>query len=200
MGFLNKLFGSSNRKDKQEPPQAASFNSSDDLMDESQFWEIIETTKTTGGDDYERQQQCLATELLRLHPNEIIQFANRFRYFRGMANSWDLCGAIYIINGGCGDDAFNDFREWVIAQGKDFFSRTISNPSSLINVEAEKIVETDWEGFGYVPAEVFKKLTGQEMPYPFKEDLDIKGEEWDEDGDDLQKRFPQLYAKYSGYL
>jgi hypothetical protein len=50
---------------------------------------------------------------------------------------------------------------------------------------------------GYIPAEIFEELTGQEMPNGFKENQDIKGEEWKEDGDDLKRMFPKLYAKYS---
>jgi hypothetical protein len=165
-------------------------------MDEDQFWKIIKATKDKSGDDFEEQQEELAEELRKLTPNDIILFGNRFRYFRGQANTWELWGAIYIIHGGCSDDSFNDFREWVIGQGKGFYYKTIKDPESLVEVDTEKIDEIEWEGLGYVPSTVFEEMTGQQMPYEFKENIEVTGMEWAEESDDLKKMFPKLYAKY----
>ena len=94
-------------------------------MEEEKFWSIIQITKDNSKDDFELQQKELANQLRKLTPDEIILFGNRFRSYRGLANTWELWGAIYIIHGGCGDDSFNDFREWVIGQGKEFYNKTI---------------------------------------------------------------------------
>lgn len=193
MGLFDKLFG---RAKKPELLKIKNFTSSDKLMDEEMFWKIIKTTKDNSNGDYEQQQEELANELRKLTPDDIILFGNRFRFFRGQANTWELWGAIYIIHGGCGDDSFNDFREWVIGQGKDFYYKTIQNPESLVEVETEKIEDVEWEGLGYVPSTVFEELTGQEMPYPFQENHDTTGNEWEEESDDLKNMFPKLYAKY----
>ena len=192
MGLFDKLFGEKN-KSKNVPPKFTDFISSDKFMDEEQFWGIIKVTKDNAGDDYEQQQEELSKELSKLTPDEIILFGNRFRYFRGQANTWGLWGAIYIIHGGCGDDSFNDFREWVIGQGKEFYYNTIKNPETLIDIE----VGEEWEGLGYVPSTVFERLTGQEMPYPYKENFETTGDQWQEDNEDLKTMFPKLYAKYN---
>ena len=126
-----------------------------------------------------------------------ILFDNRFRYFRGQANIWELWGAIYIIHGGCRDDSFNDFREWVIGQGKDFYFRTVNNPETLAEVDTDKIEEVEWEGLGYVPATIFKEITGRGIPSGYQEKFETTGREWSEEGDDLRQMFPRLYAKYS---
>lgn len=128
-------------------------------------------------------------------PDALILFGNRFRYFRGFANTWELWGAIYLIRGGCSDDSFNDFREWLIGQGRDRYFRTINDPRTLIELEPEAF-DISWEGLGYVPGSVFEKPTGAEMPYPFKEKLEPTGMEWDEEGDDLERMFPALAEKY----
>ena len=60
--------------------------------------------------------------------------------------------------------------------------------------------EMDWEGLGYVPATVFKELTGQEMPHPYQEKTETTGQEWTEDSDDLKNMFPKLAAKYSDHM
>lgn len=192
MGLFDKLFGGKN-KSENEPPRFTDFISSDKLMDEEQFWRIIKVTRDNSGNDFEEQQEELAKELAKLTPDKIILFGNRFRYFRGQANTWELWGAIYIIHGGCGDDSFNDFREWVIGQGKEFYYNTTKNPESLIDAA----IGEEWEGLGYVPSAVFERLTGKEMPYPYEENFETTGEQWQEDGDDLKRMFPKLYAKYN---
>jgi Protein of unknown function (DUF4240) len=197
MGLFDKLFGGKKKELNVEPPINKNFTYTDTLMDEDQFWRIIQTTKNNSNGDYEQQQEELANELHKLTPNEIVLFGNRFRFFRGQANTWELWGAIYLIQGGCGDDSFNDFREWVIGQGRDFYYKTIKDPESLIEMDEEINQDTDFEGLGYVYSTVFKDLTGQKMEYTFKEKHDTTGQEWEEEGDDLKNMFPRLYAKYS---
>lgn len=190
MGILDKLFGIK----KAEKKKFSNFTNSEDFIDENKFWQIIKITKDNAKNDFEKQQIELAKELKKLTPGEIIMFGNRFRFFRGEANTWELWGAIYLIHGGCGDDSFNDFREWVIGQGKEFYYKTIKEPETLVEVDTELIEDSEWEGLGYVPADTFEKLIGQEMPHPFKENFETKGTEWDED--DLKTMFPKLYEKY----
>ncbi len=163
MGLFDKLFGGAKKDSNVEPPNNMGFTSSDKLMDEDPFWKIIQTTKDNSNGDFEEHQKELAKELRKLTPDNIILFGNRFRYFRGQANTWELWGAIYIIHGGCGDDSFNDFREWVIGQGKDFYYTTIKDPETLVEIDTNKIEEVEWEGLGYVHSTVFKELTGQEV-------------------------------------
>jgi Protein of unknown function (DUF4240) len=196
MGLFDKLFGATKKGSNIEPPKNVNYTLTENLMDEEIFWKIIKTSKDNSNGDFEEQQEELANELHKFTPDDIILFGNRFRYFRGQANTWELWGAIYIIHGGCGDDSFNDFREWVIGQGKDFYNKTIKDPETLIDLDADKINAIEWEGLGYVYSDVFKKLTGQEMEYTYKENLEISGQEWDEENDDLKKMFPKLYDKY----
>jgi hypothetical protein len=192
MGIFDKLF----RPNKSGAPKFSSFTTSEELMDEEMFWTIIELSKSKSKGDFEQQPEELANELRKLTPENLILFGNRFRFFRGKANTWELWGAIYIIHGGCSDDSFNDFREWVIGQGKNFYYKTIQDPESLVEVDTPKIEEVDWEGLGYVASTVFEEFTGQEMPYPFIENQDTTGTEWDEGSDDLKNMFPKLFAKY----
>jgi hypothetical protein len=196
MGLFDKLFGGAKKNQTPGPPYT-NFTASDALMDEDRFWKIIQTAKDNSKGDYDQQQEELADELRKLTTDDIILFGNRFQYFRGQANTWELWGAIYIIHGGCGDDSFSDFREWVIGQGREFYYRTTNNPETLVDVETDKIEDVEWEGLGYVPATVFEELTGQEMPYPYQEQQETIGNEWAEEGDDLKQMFPRLAAKYS---
>lgn len=199
MGLFDKLFGGAKKDSNVEPSKRANFTPSDQLMDEDQFWKIIQTAKDHSNGNFEKQQEDLAKELWKITPDDIILFGNRFRYFRGQAYTWELWGAIYIIHGGCGDDSFNDFREWVIGQGKDFYYKTINDPESLVEIDTEQI-DIDWEGLGYVYSTVFEEMTGQEMEYLLEENKEITGVEWEEDNDDLKNMFPRLYEKYADHF
>ena len=154
---MRNLFGNKKKGSIQPPSPAANFTASDSLLDEDLFWQIIKTSKDNAQGNFELQQNELVKMLRTKSPDDIILFANRFRYFRGKANTWELWGAIYIIHGGCSDDSFNDFREWVIGQGKEFYYRTVTDPESLVGVETSKIEDVDWEGLGYVPASCFPR-------------------------------------------
>ena len=187
MGFLSKFFGNKGGTNNSAP---------DALMGDEQFWALISTSWEESEGEYERQQEALENNLSTLTEQEIILFDNKFRDLRGKAYTWDLWAAIYIIHGGCGDDSFHDFREWVIAQGRLFYNRTVAEPASLIDFDPE-LFEADWEGMGYVAGNAFKKVTGQEMISGFKENEDITGEEWGEEGDDLKLKYPLLWDKYA---
>ena len=187
MGFLQKLFGGNKGGD---------FKPSTDTMPDDQFWRIIRETHKKANGDYEAQQEMLDSRLGKMTPQNILLFDNKFRQLRGEAYSWDLWGAAYIIHGGCSDDSFNDFRGWVIAQGKDFYYKTLANPETLAELDKEKF-DVDWEGMGYISSSVFEEITDSEMPRGFFENTEIKGEEWDEEGDDLKTRFPLLWKKYA---
>lgn len=108
MGFLSNLFGGKKGRE---------FAPTKDTMPDDRFWQVIDMSYQKSRGDFEQQQEIIYQELRKLSPVEVIHFDNKFRKLRGEAYTWDLWGAIYIINGGCGDDSFMDFRDWVIAQG-----------------------------------------------------------------------------------
>jgi len=187
------MFGGFNAR--HSPPEKSPWLPSVELMNEEQFWSIIEEVKESARNDYERQYQNLAERLHNLNPQQIILFANRFRSFRGQSNNWKLWGAIYIIQGGCDEYSFKIFREWVIGQGEDFYYRVVKDPETLAELEKEFIEETsEFEGLELISSKVFKELTGQEMPYLFQEGHDTVGNKW-EDGE-LTYLFPKIYTKY----
>ncbi len=179
----------------------ANFTPLSKFMDEDQFWKIIQTVNENSQEnsqgDYELQYEELAKQLHTLTPDDIILFANRFMFFRGQANTWELWGAIYIIQGGCDEDSFKIFREWVIGQGNDFYYKITKDPDTLAELETEFIETTaEFEGLSRIISKVFKEITNQDIPYTFQENLSIAGVKWDEEGDDLKNRFPKIYSKY----
>jgi Protein of unknown function (DUF4240) len=61
---------------------------------------------------------------------------------------WTPLLAAYVINGGCGDDSFQDFRASLIFRGRTSFRNAVTDPESL----ADKAIDIDsWfhEGLDY---------------------------------------------------
>jgi hypothetical protein len=196
MGIFDKLFGKKKAPitTKQTPPSEPPQDSKE-LMDEDGFWKIIETTKSNSRGNYENQQEELKNELNKIDPIDILKFDNRFRTYRGNAYKWELWGAAYIMNGGCSDDCFSDFRGWLIGQGKDAYFNAMSNPETL-SILNHDMDNDDWEGLSYVPMTSYEQKTGKQMPKGIQENIEITGEEWKEDGDDLKNKFPKLWVKW----
>src|SRR5262249_33459755 len=91
-------------------------------MDTSQFWQIIERSKAESGGDCDKQVDALTTILLELPAEEIEEFATIFGRFHAQAYRNDVWAAAYIMNDGCSDDAFMDFRSWLIGQGEAVYT------------------------------------------------------------------------------
>ncbi len=190
MGIFDKLFV---KKDPNFQTEGLSQNS-EELMDSEMFWEMISISKANSSGDYEQQQLELKKELLKRSATDILEFDNKFRTLRGEIYDWNFWAAAYIINGGCSDDCFSDFRGWLIGQGKAVFEGAIQNVENL--AELKDTNDGDWEGLSYVPSEAYEQKTRKDLPAGIRENFEITGEEWSEDGDDLKNKFPKLWEKF----
>ena len=185
MGIFDKLFG------KNEQVQ-----NSEKLMEENQFWGIIAKTKKNSGGNYEKQQAELNKELSKLTAIEILEFDNKFRTLRGQAYKWELWAGAYIMNGGCSDDCFSDFRGWLIGRGQEVYENAMRDVETLVEINHD-MDNDDWEGLSYVPRDVYEKKTGgKDMPAGIQETFEISGEEWEEDDSELKAKYPKLHAKW----
>lgn len=158
------------------------------------FWGIVEKAKVKSGNDWESRPKSLKETLLTYKPEEICQFNMDYREKLIKSYRWSLWGAAYLINGGCSDDGFDYFRDFLISEGKSIFEAALTNPDSLS--EMSEIKDAELELYRYAIYEAYEELTNNDMPtvtmdYP-KEPI---GDEWDED--ELDKLFPKLAEKYS---
>ncbi|MEA3490510.1 MAG: DUF4240 domain-containing protein [Campylobacterota bacterium] len=167
-----------------------------------EFWNIIDKAKNTT--DPDEVVEIVTKELANLSDEEIVYYQKHFDTLFERAEKWDLWGAIYLINGGCGDDSFMDFRYSLISMGKEVYNNAIANPDSLADLalnedEDERFDALFNESFGYIAIEVYEEKTGEEI-YDYREDIDREedmGEEWDfDDRDECLKRLPRLTDKY----
>ncbi len=166
-------------------------------MDEDVFWKLIDDSRRSGG----RQGEHLSTALKALTPEQIRGFKLRFMELMNRAYRWDIWGAAYWLNGGCSDDTFMDFRGNLIALGRYQFEEVLADADKLADIESKGLFA---EGFIYIPARVFKEMTGTQMDFK-----DIRkepgypahpskpqGDNWDfDDRNEIANRLPRLFKK-----
>ena len=162
-------------------------------MEEQHFWAIIHAAKTAAGTDVEARPSALGVQLSSLDLAAIQNFQRSYDELILRANRWDLWGAAYVMNGGCSDDGFRYFRDWLISEGREVFERALANPDSLAELQRRDYF--DLESFGYVALKTFAAKGGGELERDFSSELAMpSGKEWSEP--ELPALFPKLAAKY----
>jgi len=201
-------------------------------VEEEQFWTLMESAVTAaehascdgdgdgdGGDDEDEDglggaiAQELATRLAAMDTAAVLGFDAQFRRASDELNRWDVWAAAYLINGGCGDDSFIDFRTGIITLGRDWHSRVVDNPDALADHPAIREVaagrSADFlfpEAVNYVAVDAFEEITGDDHAYydAVEESEDQSGpgesemgENFDfDDPEQMRRRLPRLVGMF----
>lgn len=146
-----------------------------EMIDENKFWGLIDNSlKNTT--NQEEQEKFLIKEIFKLTPKEIIGF--RLRTDKLLFDTYNskMCCAGYIMNGGCSDDGFEYFRNWIISRGKNTYYKAKENPDNLINQVNQNIDIYEFESFWYVANEAFRQKTNKDL-YNYIDDEKFKTNE-----------------------
>ena len=100
-------------------------------MQEAEFWKIINHSNQKSKGQQDSQIEVLATSLSKLSESCLIKFDEIYRGQLDKSYRWDLWAAAYIVEGGCSDDGFDYFRDWLISCGRDKFEATLKDPQEL---------------------------------------------------------------------
>lgn len=167
-------------------------------MNIDQFWQIIDSVHAKSGGDMDRKCELLKEELSALENDELCDFIDHFDGADAAAYTWPLWGAAYVLQGGCSDDSFSDFRATLISHGRSVFERALTDPESLAELSFDDEEDVSYEGFQYVKNDVAEAKLG-EVPKRKVSFPDIPaGPEWDEDS--VDQLYPKLAAKYSSEI
>lgn len=176
-----------------------------ELLDETLFWNLVGAS-LQHSTDQDSQEAYLIQALEQLTPKEMIGFRLRTdQLLYDTYNSTMWCAG-YLMNGGCSDDGFEYFRNWVISKGKDVYYQAKENPDSLIHLKDQAEDELfDFESFWYVALEAFENKTGEEL-YDYIDEDQVEFNEgnypsfefdWsDEEPESMQKLCPQLFEHF----
>ena len=166
-------------------------------MDDAAFWQLTADTRAESGNDTGRQSELLEERLSRLPGPQIVDFGRIRHELDQRAYSWDIWGAAYVIDDGCSDDCFRDFRAYLISLGRDAYEAALRDPDSLAPI-VQDAEQGDWENADNVAPDAYESATGEDFP---ADDSDLSGdpsgEPWDdEDQEALVQRYPALAAKF----
>jgi hypothetical protein len=157
-------------------------------MNESSFWQLIETTRTLSQGVGRHQAELLIQNLEEMATNEIIEFDEIFRKLFYQAWDWRLWGAASLVKCYCSEDSFKDFIAWLIGQGQKVFQSAIENPDSLfVIIKDINGIDIGSEELLYVAEYAYEHKTGDLIPIqPLSGRVTVKGdkktiEEWIED-------------------
>jgi hypothetical protein len=165
--------------------------------DQAGFWRLIATTRAAAGNDTGRQSELLEERLRELPPRQTADFGRIRHRLDQQAYTWELWGAAYVIDDGCSDDCFRDFRAYLISLGGRAYEAAVRDPDSLAPV-VQDAEEGDWENADNVAPDAYESVTGKDIP---SGDSDVsgtpRGEPWDDEAqDELVQRYPKLAARF----
>jgi hypothetical protein len=174
------------------------------IMRESEFWDLIDSARRSVSLVSE-MPKWLVDHLKEMTISEIVDFGCLSRAASIAAYDDRLWAAAYAILGGCSDDSFSDFRDWLIAQGKQCYDRTLVTPDCLAEIEhfptRDQITILGFS-FGSVPFNAYKAKTGLK---DFSERMGVlppsawrlKNEGiWEDNEESLKRVVPRLYARF----
>lgn len=163
-------------------------------MDDNKFWDMIRQADSQSGGDMDKKCKLIESAITRLPKQDAVAFSHMFDRMMDRAYSWELWAAAYIINGGCSDDSFSDFRSSLISRGQIALEQALSDPESLVDDDFDEDVWF-YESFKYAVNDGVKASAGfvpdRESPHP----KEPSGEAWEEE--EVNMLFPKLAEKYA---
>ncbi|MEU9574382.1 DUF4240 domain-containing protein [Streptomyces massasporeus] len=173
------------------------------MMDETEFWELVDDAREASEGDPEEQADLLVDRLAQLDPDSVLDFARHFESRYNRAYRWDLWGAAWVLLDGASDDAFDFFRCWLIGQGREVFEGAVHDPDALADLldDFDEEIDGDGEELGYAADEAYEQLTGVVAP-----DLEIAPPPPEPEGTPLDfenerllaERYPRLWERFRG--
>ena len=164
---------------------------------EDDFWHIIE--KAGAPDNCPPYDHCeiISKILSKKSKEDLIAFANIHKEILCKAYTWKILKANFIIISYTSDDVFQDFRNWIILNGKDRFYKTLENPDYMaeyIDVQ-DPTEDICGELLHYVCDNAYKgNIEELEKHYIYPKEPTIN-DEWPEKHD-LAIEFPNIYKKF----
>jgi len=145
-------------------------------------------------------REAKLVELLAKWPEKEILAFHRYWVERQIElYTWPLWGIAYLAQGGCSDDSFTDWRDWIIACGREAFLTARDRPDDLVAlIDSEPAAGC--EGFGYVALTALRTAYPKwKDDYPDYDDLrcpdEPLGQNWASE-DDLRLSHPNTFKRY----
>jgi len=172
-------------------------------MNEQIFWELIDKARKIPAGNFETQCVNL-TELLteELSAEEIVAFEHILREKIEEASTWTIMAATFVVCSFISDDTYEDFRAWMVGQGKENFYKILRDPNEICNiVKPSRDLELGGEFMLFAAVNAYLDKTDSDDEDAFYEMIEHPDEKeivqkWPESKNDYRKMFPQLYDTF----
>ncbi|WP_066804483.1 DUF4240 domain-containing protein [Moraxella oblonga] len=170
------------------------------LMTQDEFWNII--AKSNKGEN-------LHEVLSKFSDDKIFGYCYWWDYFYTISYKQDLWAVAYVVMGDCDDDNFDDFRYWLIFQGREVFESAMKDVDSLCEV-FEKMGDNDYparsEEMTDTPQEIIDERHGDDAFYEMEElysdlylDYPKINFDWNKDDENsIRQICPKTFDKWWG--
>jgi hypothetical protein len=163
-------------------------------MKEDRFWKLIA----------EAQQKdnflvALTAKLEDSPADDIVGFQNTLQRKLVDACTFPLLAANFIIQSYVSDDVFEEFRAWIVSNGRERFEASISDPESICDLlERSEVDAIDGASMLLVAQRAYEEYGDDEeffarIVYPREPKLK---QDWPENADGYKKRWPRLVDKF----
>lgn len=162
------------------------------LIDRDSFWTVISEAIATTRGNLDAFEKTLSRELMNRRHKEIREFSRHFCELLEESCNWDVYGAAIAI--GCdSEDAFLDFRRWIVFQGRRQFIKILADPDYLGSYARNSDPVEHWYS-EFHPGAVYEKVTGRYLrnwkvsPFPTGRNPYLTEKQ-------IAKRFPKLWKR-----
>jgi hypothetical protein len=161
-------------------------------IDEELFWRLLGEAGD-GAETVEAQAELLVSRLETFRGPQIRRFQTLLYKQMRRAYHWNVWALASIAQDGCSDDAFEEFRAWLILQGNDLLELAVHRPAQAMHY-VPKGLGTYANVLLQAPAIAYEKRTGKPLVPPTDIEAEPRGEPWEEE--ELQARYPPLWRYY----
>jgi hypothetical protein len=164
---------------------------------QDQLWKLMTETRGATGNDTGRQSDLIKDRLTQLPAQQIVAFERTREALDRALYTYDIWAAAYVIEDGCQEDCFRDFRSYLISLGPSVYEAALKDPDSIASV-VKNAEQGDWENADDVAPDAYSSKVGNDLPFDTS-DLSgtPRGTPFNEnDIASLEHRFPRLAAKF----
>jgi len=163
-----------------------------DSMDESLFWEIIDSVR---GDGLGNNSGDVLRETLSSYSNDAVATFIRIRFKKEQElYSWSHFSAAWLICGELTPVEFRYFRDWVIFLGKEPFENIAISADYLSLLGLSRFSPSKWETLSTLPRALYKERAGDQSRISSFNEYNIAGHPLSLV--EVKRFLPNLYAQF----
>lgn len=156
-------------------------------IDQILFWQLIDEARNESTNQFQFLD-ILKSNLERFNPQEMRRFDKFLNIKVNELNTWEHWALAYIVRRGCGDDAFDYFKVWVVSKGQKAFNAIQSiDKNKLVSIFNE---DPQLEEFYYLAEQVYEEKTSDLMKPIKVKSSKLTGIKWEEIH--VKETFPAL--------